>query len=619
MTTGSLGTRQTYTRTDDERDMRLPVSVQPRQRRGIVGWYDNLQTQTKALVAFVLIFATMGAQSVFAYRTSIASQQSADWVTHSSQVIALADATRADVIDMETGLRGFYITGKDEFLTPYNDGRVTFQANIRRLKAMTADNPAQLSRWEDIENRLETWQREVADPGIAVRRDVNAGRATYDDVVRHVSTGRGKQQTDAIRSAFAEAVASEQQLLDQRRQASIAAEIRLQRVSIWGSIGTLIFGLVIAIGIARMSAAPMKQLTRVAAAIAEGRQDQQVDIDSRDEVGQLAEAFRSMIAYQNRMARVADALARGELGESVRPQSPHDVLGNAFARMVENLRGIVGELQEGTHNLSSAGAEILAASAQQAAGATEQSAAIAETTATVDEVRSSAEQTVVMAQIVTETADQANRVAEDGVAAVRDATAVMADIRERVQSIAENILALAEQGQQIGEIIATVNDLADQSNLLALNAAIEASRAGEQGKGFTIIAQEIRTLAEGSKAATAQVRTILSDIQRATNAAVMATEQGTKGADAGIRTIDQAGRTIDDLADAIRQAAGSAAQITASVRQHAVGMEQIAAAMGSINSATAQNLAAVTNTQAAAENLTDLAGRLNGLIGQYQM
>ena len=98
------------------------------------------------------------------------------------------------------------------------------------------------------------------------------------------------------------------------------------------------------------------------------------------------------------------------------------------------------------------------------------------------------------------------------------------------RAIAEHILALSEQTQQIGEIIAAVNDLADQSNLLALNAAIEASRAGEQGRGFAVVAHEIRSLAEQSKAATAQVRTILSDIQRATNAAVMATEQGTKGA-----------------------------------------------------------------------------------------
>ncbi len=141
------------------------------------------------------------------------------------------------------------------------------------------------------------------------------------------------------------------------------------------------------------------------------------------------------------------------------------------------------------------------------------------------------------------------------VSAVRGATDGMAEIRQKVQSIAENILALSEQSQQIGEIITTVNDLADQSNLLALNAAIEASRAGEQGKGFAVVAAGDPQPGRPVQGATAQVRTILSDVQRATNAAVMATEQGTKGVDTGAELIDQTGHTIDALAQASQQTA----------------------------------------------------------------
>ncbi|MFN8514536.1 MAG: methyl-accepting chemotaxis protein [Thermomicrobiales bacterium] len=616
MATGSLGRGRAYA---DVGEPHGGGSSAGERRGGLFGWFTNLPAQAKGLIALVLVVGMMTVQSVFAYRMSLESQQSSALVSHTDQVIGTATSALATMNGMESSLRSFYVTGREDFLAPYNEGKLSLQGSLRDLKELTADNPTQIRRWEDLESRMATWERDVADPGIALRRDVLAGRRPYDDVIAWVASGVGKQQTDAMRGIFTAAENSERDLLEERQQANDRDATRLRQVIVGGSIATFLTGLLIVTVLTRDSTRMTKELAQAAAAIAEGRQDQQVTFHSGDELGQLADAFRAMIAYQNRMALAADAIARGELGESVQPLSPRDVLGNAFARMTENLRGLVGELQSGMHNLSSAGAEILAASAQQAAGATEQSAAIAETTATVDEVRSSAEQTVIMAQVVTETAAQANRVAEDGVAAVRDATAVMADIRERVQSIAENILTLSEQGQQIGEIIATVNDLADQSNLLALNAAIEASRAGEHGRGFTVVAQEIRTLAEGSKGATAQVRTILSDIQRATNAAVMATEQGTKGVDAGMRTIDRAGRTIGELAEAIRQAAGSAAQITASVRQHAVGMEQIAAAMGDINGATSQNLAAVTNTRESAENLTDLAGRLNGLTVQYRM
>jgi methyl-accepting chemotaxis protein len=284
-----------------------------------------------------------------------------------------------------------------------------------------------------------------------------------------------------------------------------------------------------------------------------------------------------------------------------------------------DMRHVTGEIRQGASSVSTASDEILAAVAQQSSGATEQSAAIAQTTATVSQVKASAEAAVEMALVVSETAREASRVAGEGVQAARDAAAGMADLREKVESIAENILALSEQSQRIGEIIATVNDLADQSNLLALNAAIEASRAGEQGRGFAVVATEIRNLAEQSKAATAQVRTLLGDIQRATNATVLSTEQGTRGVDNGMLLVEQTGQTIGELAHVIDQASDSAHQIAASVRQHSVGMEQVAAAMVNINQATTNNLSATADTRKAAERLTTLAGGLTRTVAQYKV
>src|SRR3954454_6197025 len=122
MTTSSLGTKRAYTRMADERDTEYGDG-DSYHRRGLAGWFDNLQAQTKGLITFALIFAMMGAQSIFAYRTSVASQHSADWVAHTTQVLGLADSGLGDTIDMQAGVRGFYITGKDDFLAPYTAGQ----------------------------------------------------------------------------------------------------------------------------------------------------------------------------------------------------------------------------------------------------------------------------------------------------------------------------------------------------------------------------------------------------------------------------------------------------------------------------------------------------------------
>jgi methyl-accepting chemotaxis protein len=164
-----------------------------------------------------------------------------------------------------------------------------------------------------------------------------------------------------------------------------------------------------------------------------------------------------------------------------------------------------------------------------------------------------------------------------------------------------------------------VNDLADQSNLLAVNAAIEAAKAGEQGKGFAVVAQEVRSLAEQSKKATVQVRTILGDIQRATNGAVMATEQGTKAVEAGVKQASQSGESVKALAESVVESSQAATQIAASSQQQLLGMDQVASAMENIKIATTQNIAGAQQSEAAAQNLQDLGHKLKHLVGRYKL
>jgi PAS domain S-box-containing protein len=278
---------------------------------------------------------------------------------------------------------------------------------------------------------------------------------------------------------------------------------------------------------------------------------------------------------------------------------------------------LVRAVSETAHNVAAVAAELLAGTTQQASGAQQQAAAVTQTVVTVDEVSQTAEQAAQRARLVAESSQRTAEVGRAGRRSVEEAVAVMGTVKEQVESLAENILVLAEQAQQIGEIIATVNEIAEQTNLHALNAAIEAARAGEHGKGFSVVASEVKVLAEQSKKATAQVRQILGDIQKATNGAVMAAENGTRSVGAAIKVVNQSGDTIRTLSDAISDAVQAATQISASAGQQATGMAQINQAMRNISDVTAQNVASVRQAERAAQDLNTLGTTLKELVAGY--
>ena len=290
----------------------------------------------------------------------------------------------------------------------------------------------------------------------------------------------------------------------------------------------------------------------------------------------------------------------------------------ALNQLGDSLREMIISINETVNNVTSASTQILSATTEQAATSSEQTASVAETTSTVQEVRQTAEQTADRGRLVSDMVKEATSVADEGLSAIESNMAGMNNIKDQVAAIAETILSLSEQTQQIGEIIATVNDIADQSNLLALNAAIEAARAGDAGKGFSVVAGEVRNLAEQSRQATSQVKDILVEIQKSSNTAVMVTEEGTKRAEAGVQLTQKTGQAIQGIRDRIQHAAQAADQIAVSTNEQLTGMDQIVVAMESINQAAAQADTGTRQTEEAAQNLSQLANVLQDMMEKYQ-
>ncbi|MGQ3685978.1 MAG: methyl-accepting chemotaxis protein [Candidatus Loosdrechtia sp.] len=277
-------------------------------------------------------------------------------------------------------------------------------------------------------------------------------------------------------------------------------------------------------------------------------------------------------------------------------------------------RGIVNPIREGVNVLNSSAIEIFSVTRQVAVSTAETAAAVAEATTTAEEVKQTAQVSVQKAAYVSESAQKTVQISQGGRRSVEDAIGGMNRIGRQMESIAESIVRLDEQNQTIREIVATVDDLAEQTNLLSVNAAIEAAKAGDAGKGFAVVAQEIRNLAEQSKQATARVRDILNKIQKATSTAVIATEEGSKAVASGIKQSSNAGETIRMLAESIAEAAQAASQIVASCQQQTIGMDQVASAMENIKQASTQNAEGTKRVEVTAENLRELGYKLKQMI-----
>lgn len=294
-------------------------------------------------------------------------------------------------------------------------------------------------------------------------------------------------------------------------------------------------------------------------------------------------------------------------------------LGVAINGMLDRVQAVTTEINNALQRVDTDTKAILEATARQITMANEQDAVVTETTATVNEVRATVTETAERAQSVAETAQVSVDISRTGTDAVAETISGMELIRTRVEDIADNILVLSEHTQQIGEIIAAVNNLADQSKMLALNASVEAARAGEEGKGFAVVALEVRNLADQNRDATVQVREILGEIQRATNAAVMVTEEGSKGVDQGQLLVNRAGDSIRDLSHAIEEAAMAAMQIAASTRQQTIGMDQLTQAMRTIKHSTAEMVTSTMQVEASVQRLRKATESVNGVLSELKL
>ncbi|OGA78204.1 MAG: hypothetical protein A3G27_11710 [Betaproteobacteria bacterium RIFCSPLOWO2_12_FULL_66_14] len=447
-------------------------------------WFLNLTTRSKLFVGFGLMIVFLATVIVTAYLGISALQASQK---------SLYQADFANALDLmnlrsnQNGVRAAQLTmmvvsdrpDRERWRQDADDRRKEIETTMRSLLDRGRHDPSLLARLEElkaIQDAFEQTRATQLNPLIFAGKIEEAKTLALG--IQAERYGRMRAISTELGNAAAE-----------KARASVAdSELKAQQtVSVFIIVGimALLLAVTMALLLNRVIALPLLAVSGIAERVASGDLTVNIPEDHRaDEVGTLVRGFRALL---------------------------------------ENLRAQTRQLVEGANVLGAAASEIVASTTQLASSASESAAAVSETTTTVEEVRQTAQVASQKAKYVADSAQKAAQISQSGRKSTEDVGAGMTRIRQQMDAIAASMGRLSEQSQTIGQIIATVEDLAAQSNLLAVNAAIEAAKAGEHGKGFGVVAQEVKSLAEQSRQATTQVRTILSDIQKATTDAVLAT------------------------------------------------------------------------------------------------
>ncbi|MEC4895889.1 MAG: methyl-accepting chemotaxis protein [Oscillatoria sp. PMC 1051.18] len=278
------------------------------------------------------------------------------------------------------------------------------------------------------------------------------------------------------------------------------------------------------------------------------------------------------------------------------------------------LRKIASRLQRTTSTIASTSTEIASTVTEQERVATQQATACNELAITMENLGESSGNCTQQAQAAASAAQAALELSDRGSKAVEHSLEKMSELKEKVGAIAEQILHLSEQTNQIGNISLLVSDLANQTNMLALNAAVEAVRAGEQGKGFGVVASEIRKLADQSKQSANKINTLVADIQNAINSTVMVTDEGTKTVETGVEIARQTADAFAGVADAVNNMVLSNQQILFNIRQQAGAIEQVWQTTNDINQGAKETATGISQTKFGTERLNQIALALKEMI-----
>ena len=538
---------------------------------------------------------------------------SADSVKQSYEIIGHIDRLHYALARIQAGQRGYVISADQSFLDPYHEGVADLQQQLDSLHARIV-TPALRELFNELKpiigKRREYTQEIIElvkknDQPAAVKRVTSREGEELMDRIEQITGKMRKVSTDLLKTRTDEENANAQSTF----------------LTIIIGIGASVLVLSVAgFLIVRSISQPLQKITGAAERIAVGDLEVAVGANGRrDEVGVLAHAFSRMTGSLQQMARGAEEVASGNLTVAIKPQSAKDAVGNALATMVQALSSLIGQVQKSGIQVNASANEIAATAKQQQATANEIYSTTTEIGATSKEISATAKELVTTMKAVTDTAEGTATLAASGQSGLNRMETTMRQIMDASGSINTRLAVISEKAGNINAVVTTISKVADQTNLLSLNAAIEAEKAGEYGRGFSVVATEIRRLADQTAAATSDIEQTVREMQSAVSAGVMGMDKFSEEVRRGVDVVGQVGTQLGQIIQQVQTLMPEFESVNEGMQSQSLGAQQISEALAQLGEAAQQTVESLRQSNLAIEQLNEATSRLQTGVSRFKL